>query len=106
MRAFEHKRLITDETVKNMEKVRDYINAFDEYKLDKFDVIASILVYFSNLDSKPFEQIIEFTDEADEFVKDKNYTDEYLVEVYLGLVDIDKKKEEHVVKDEKEIRIN
>ena len=76
MRVFEHKHLITDITVKNMEKVRDHINAFDEYKLGKHAAILTPLTQFLNLKNKSFEETIQFIDHADEFVKDQNYTDE------------------------------
>ena len=70
MKAFNHEHLITDETVKNLEKMRDYINAFDEYKLEKHAAILTPLTQFLNLKNKPFEETIQFIDHADEFVKD------------------------------------
>ena len=58
MISFKHKRIITDTIIQKLEKIRDYINDFDEYKFEKYGSIVQMIQQFINIQYKPFEQIV------------------------------------------------
>ena len=49
---------MTDTIIQKLEKIRDYINDFDEYKFEKYGSIVQMIQQFINIQYKPFEQIV------------------------------------------------
>ena len=96
IRIYEHDRKITDKIVKNLEILRDYINNFDEYLLEKFSAILDILYYLTDVQHIDAEGYLKFLDFVDENVKDKNFSDEILAMIYL--------KQMETIKNQKELK--
>ena len=94
MRIHEHDRKITDKIVKNLEILRDYINNFDEYLLEKFSAIIDILYSLTDVQHIDAEEYLKFLDFVDENVKDKNFSDEILAMIYLGQMETIKNQKE------------
>ena len=55
MKGFKHKLLLTDIGVQYLERLRDQINDFNEYKLEKYKAIVCVLLSLCRVEFLPFQ---------------------------------------------------